>query len=457
MKRFRKGIRLPEFKDRTLASIQIHLPSSPSVVTIPLNHKANGPLAPCVQEGDPVCVGTKLAEGSDQNSVPVYSSVSGCVSKVCQDLIQIESDYADRLDRSIKVREEIPSDASQLIEMIREAGMVDLGGSGIPIHTRLLDARSSGVEFVIVNGCESEPFLTADHVLVMNYPAEILKGAELIRIACGAKRAVIAVERNKREAAELLNSKNYNLKIKTIETMMLPVRYPQDSEGVLAETVTDKVMDPNSSIISQGVLVEHVATAFGAYEAIYLRKPLYERVVTVSGPCFAEPKNMWARTGVPAIELIRESKGFLRDPDRVIFGGPMTGQAISDLQTPVTMDVTGIVALPHELVPSEEEEACIRCGLCVDVCPEALVPETLVRAVRIHNDRLAQEYDIDACTECGCCAYVCPSKIPIIRVIQEGKRNVCEKTASTSVPTLHHRPLRAVGAMTAGASHSELP
>lgn len=451
MKRFRRGIQLPDFEDRTLASIQIHLPDPPSVVLISLKHKFDGPRILCVREGDRVSVGTKLAEGADPTSVPVYSSLSGCVSRVRSDRIEVESDHADRLDPSIRLREEIPSDASQLIEMIRQAGIIDLGGSGAPVHTRLWKARHTGVDTVIVNGCESEPFLTADHVLMMNYPAEILKGAELIRIACGARRVVIALEKNKREAVELLNSKNYNLRIKTIETLTLPVRYPQDSEGVLMQTVIGDAMDPHSPFISQGALVEHVATAFAVYEAIYLGKPLYERVVTVSGPCFAEPRNMWARSGVQAIDLIRESKGFLRDPDRITFGGPMTGRTISDLDSPVTLDVRAILALPRELVPLRKEEACIRCGMCLDVCPEALVPETLVRAIRSNNGRLVQQYDIEACTECGCCAYVCPSKIPIVYVIQEGKRNIHGDKVPCSLPSLPASPAGRRGSIPSGA------
>ena len=167
--------------------------------------------------------------------------------------------------------------------------------------------------------------------------------------------------------------------------------------------------------------MENVATAFAVYEAIYLKKPFYERVITISGSCIFEPKNLWARIGTQAADLIRTCKGFMQEPKRVIFGGPMTGEAISHLDEPMTKKVRGILAFSSELETFGQEESCIRCGFCVEACPESLVPETLIRAVQHDNLNLAREYDINSCTECGLCTYICPSKIPMVAIIQKGK------------------------------------
>ena len=421
MKPLKRGIRLPDFKYRSLSSTQIHLPSPPQFVTLMLNQHAGARVKACFGKGDPVFVGTKIADGEDWVSVPLHSSVSGYISEVTPSAIIIESDETDRFDPQIHASSEIPSNPARLVEIIREAGIVDLGGSAAPTHVRLVEARTRGVQTLVLNGCESEPFLTADHMLMLNRPVEILKGAELLRIACGANRATIAVERNKLEVVEILNSKNYNLKIETVGTHTLPVRYPQGTERMLTEAVIGRKLRLDESPIQAGVLVENVATAFAVYEAVYLKKPLYERVVTVAGPCVVEPKNLWARIGTHATDLIRSAKGFMRHPDRVVFGGPMTGEAIRDLETPVTKKVQGILALPADLVAPGQEEPCIRCGWCVDVCPELLVPETLVRAVQKRDDKLAKEFNIDSCTECGACTYICPSKIPMGVIIQKGK------------------------------------
>ena len=421
MRTLKKGIRLPDFKYRSLSSTHIHLPQASRFITILLNQHGNGSVKPCVQKGDQVFVGTKVAEGEDWASAPIHSSVSGRISEITQDSVIIESDEADRLDSSIQVRSEISTDHGQLIEIIRQAGIVDLGGSAFPTHVRLAEARSKNVEILVLNGCESEPFLTADHVLMLNHPVEILKGAELLRIASSAKRAVIVIEQNKLEVVEILNSKNYNLKIETLSTLTVPVRYPQGSERALVEAVTNRKLPWNQSALEVGVLTQNVATAFAVYEAVYLKKPLYERVITVTGDCIVEPKNLWARIGTRAVDLIRSSKGLMREPNRIIFGGPMTGEAIEHLEVPVTKKVQGILALPPDLTVSEEEP-CIRCGLCVDVCPESLVPEALIRAARAGDQELAEDYDIDSCTECGSCAYICPSKIPMVAIIRNGKQ-----------------------------------
>ena len=433
MKALKKGMTLPDFKYGSLSTTKIQFLSPPRFVKFLLaqsvahssfsipNRGSELVLNPLVQEGDYVLTGTKIAEHPDFNSAPLHSSVSGRVRKVRDESILIESDEVDKLDTSIDIRSELPSNPDHLIELIRQAGVVDLGGTAFPTHSRLVEARKQKIDTLVINGCESEPFLTSDHVLMLNHPVEVLKGIELLRIASGASRAVIATERNKLEVVEILNTKNYNLKFNAIEIAHFPVRYPQGAERALAESILGKELAYQQNAIQAGVLVENVATAFAVYEAVYLNKPLYERVVTITGPCVIEPKNVWARIGTKASDLIRCAKGFLREPGRVIFGGPLTGEAIASLERPMTKKVQGLVALSPDLLDTAAEQACTRCAKCVEVCPESLVPETLMRAVKKGNHNLALEYDINSCTECGLCSYICPSHIPLVPLIKSGK------------------------------------
>ncbi len=427
MRPFFKGIQLPDFEASTLLTTQIFAPKSPPFVT--LHVQAGSKILVC--QGDVVCVGSRLTDPNDFFSVPIHASTSGKVVRVSNGEIQIESDVLDRLDPSIHPRLLIPTAPDEILDLIREAGVIDLGGSGASTYQALLTARTNEPKILVIDCCQLEPFVTADDMLILNFAAEILKGVELLRVACGAARAVIAVSKAKSEMREILNSKNYNLKFSSIETVIVSNRYPQNQKEILAETITGKILKWGELASSAGVHVENLATVFACYEAVYLNKPLFERVVTVGGPCIADPKNLWVRAGVSAKYLFNLCKGFLRDPERVVLGGPVMGRAIQDLETAMPLEAQALLALPKEIVNSHAEEPCIRCGHCVDACPEALLPETLVRAVRKANTEQALEFGIHGCTECNACVYVCPSHIPIVQVIREGKQKFQNTYAET--------------------------
>lgn len=413
----KKGIRLPYFSYRSLLTAQIKRSVLPKVVRISLAQYDGSCATPCVKESESVFQGTKIAEGI----VPIHSSVSGNVIKVSRDLIHIASDEKNQADPFIQSRQKIPIDSEELAAIIREAGIVGLGGDGYPTFLKMLEAKHRQVHTLIINGCESEPFLTTDYILMTNHPVEVLKGIELLRLASGAERAVIATQRNKMETLEILNSRNYNLKFDRIQTISLPAVYPQDNERVLVSAVLGRKLGKNEKPMSSGAVVENIATAFAVYEAVFLGKPLFERVITIEGACVTEPKNLWAPIGISIQDLLRSCKGLLRDPGRLVLGGSMTGESVSSMDAVVTKKVQAVLALPVELTTLEKEEPCSRCGLCVEACPESLVPETLVKAIRKRNRALAEEFEIYNCNECGNCSYICPSNIPMVELIRAGK------------------------------------
>lgn len=421
MKPLKNGIRLPGYKERSLVTTHIAKPHPPRFVTISIPADRLGSYQICVREKDQVFLGSKIAEPLSEKLPWIHASVSGRVSQISSGAIRIESDEANTFSSDISPHQNLVSNPAAMIDWMREAGVCDMGVEGLPLHVLLNDAKLSGARTLVLNGCESEPFLTSDHVLMLNHPNEILKGVELLKAMSGAVEAVIAIEENKLEAAEVLNTKNYTLKLEHIKVIHLPDFYPQGANRMLGETILGKKLLPGQSLLSAGILVLNIATAYAVYEAVYLGKPAYERVVTVTGPCIAEPKNIWARIGTPISEIIRHAKGLLRDSVRLILGGPMTGNAISDLETPISLSTQGVVALSLEMLAPSEEGACIRCGKCLDVCPVQIDPQMIVAALRAGDFNLAGEYGLGRCIGCGACSSICPAGIQIAKRIREGR------------------------------------
>lgn len=396
------------------------------------------PANPVVAKGDVVKVGTLVAEAGGFVSAPVYSSVSGKVSKIDAIVdasgyrrpaifIDVEGDeWEESIDRSpelvtLKDRPELT--AEEIVAKVKAAGIVGMGGATFPCHVKLTPPPGTKAECVIINAVECEPYLTADHRLMLEKPEEILVGVDLIMKAVGVKKGYIGIENNKPDAIALLTEKA--AAYPHIEIVPLQVKYPQGGEKQLIAAVTGReVPAPPALPISVGAVVQNVGTTFAIYEAVMKNKPLFERVITVTGKSLKQPSNLLARVGTPMGQLIDECGGLPEDTGKVIGGGPMMGKTLMNLDVPVCKGSSGLLILNEKESRRAEIQPCIRCAKCVSACPMGLEPYLLATASSLRNWELAEANDITSCIECGSCQFTCPSARPMLDNIRMGKTTV---------------------------------
>lgn len=428
------GLRLDAKKEASLVSWAIRRPPPPSKVRIPLQLDPNRASVACVRVGEHVRVGQVIALPKDAQSVSVHASISGQVEAIGifphpvlgeAQAIEIRSD--GRNERMPEIGRERPAwqtlAKDEILQLLQDSGVVGLRGL-IPAHVKNARPKQGRIHTLILNACESEPYVTCDHALMMSQPLEVLKGAEMIRALLEAQRVIVAIEDNKLEAAEVLKSKIYFLKWKQMEVRIFPARYPQGAVVPLLRSVLG--LDPIR--LAQGALVSiqvhNVATALAVYEAIVLQKPLYERAVTVGGECVAESRNVWVPIGTTFEETFKFCKGLLREPYKVLMGGPMQGLAQPHLNVPVVPSTQAILALPKEVAyHGEEVQPCIRCNRCVEACPVEISPVMITLAAEKDFFEVAEDWGLSLCIECGNCTYVCPSRRPMTELIRYAKRH----------------------------------
>lgn len=308
-----------------------------------------------------------------------------------------------------------------IIRAVRDAGLVGMGGAAFPTHIKLTPNPNRPVETLVVNGCECEPYLTADYRLMLEAPEPIVTGALLAASAAGARRILIGIEDDKQEAAEALTRAAERT---DIEVRLVKTKYPQGSERQLVPVLTGRSVPAFGLPLDVGVVVVNVATAAAIARAVVRGKPMTHRIVTVTGRGVAQPKNLLAPIGISYGELVEAAGGLTPEATRVLAGGPMMGFTLGDLDTPVTKGTSGITVLTREDLQQLDATACVRCGLCVDACPLNLVPTRIALATRKGAWDLAERYHINACMECGCCAYQCPAQIPLVQLIRMGKAHL---------------------------------
>jgi electron transport complex protein RnfC len=415
-----QGIRLPlhkVLKDLPLTAFPV-----PEVVYVPLLQH-NGEIGQvCVKRNDQVKVGDPLCNCSDSRQVPVHSPVSGVVKGVEEKLLStgrlgsvvvIEND--GNYDKSFEVGRPNPEDytAAEIRTAVHQAGIVGLGGGVFPTSIKL--SPNEPLEAVILNGCEGEPVLSADHRVMMERTDLLSYGIKAIQIATGAKRMIVAVEGHERECARHLRQSLSNV----AEVAVVPPVYPVSAEGCLIKAVLKKKFYPGMLPSQVGAGVINVSTAVAIGEALRDGMPLIKRVVSVAGGAVKKPGNYLVPIGALISDVLKYVEA--ENPQEVILGGPMMGQSIPSLEVPVCKGTIGILALDEAEVNSTQPLACVNCGKCVEVCPVDLVPTHLAKLISKGKVEEAQDWGLKTCMECGSCAYVCPSHIPLVQWFRTGK------------------------------------
>jgi electron transport complex protein RnfC len=309
-------------------------------------------------------------------------------------------------------------DRGEIIERIKEAGIVGLGGAEFPAHYKLSPPPEKKLEFLIINGAECEPFLTADHRIMVERPGDVISGARILMKAAGVQRGVVGIESNKRDAYEKIGEAARG--VQGIEIVMLRIKYPQGAEKQLIDAILKRQVPAGGLPSDVGVVVQNVGTAVAAWEACSQEKPLYERVVTVSGPSVRNPGNLLVRIGTPFRDAIEQCGGLKPDAALLIMGGPMMGVAQWTMDVPVVKGTSGIIALP-ECRPAGRPHACIRCGQCLRICPMGLSPALIRQAAERGRWEQAEEHGVLDCMECGACAYVCSTSKNQIQLYKQAK------------------------------------
>ncbi len=426
------GVHPPENKLSSEAKIEkLALPKQ---VTVPVGQQLGAPSIPIVAKGDLVKVGQLIAKASGFISAHIHSPVSGKVYKIDETydtsgfrrpsiIINVEGDeWMESIDRNDEIRREIKLDSKQIIDKINEMGIVGLGGATFPSFVKLLVPDGKKIDFLIINGVECEPYLTSDHRLMLEKGEEMLIGVSILMKALKTEKALIGIENNKPDAIE--NLEKLANKFTGISVHPLKVKYPQGGEKQLIKALTGREVPAGKLPLEVGCVVNNVGTAFAVYEAVQKNKPLFERVVTVTGKSVKKPSNFLVRIGTPIKELIEAAHGFPEDTGKIISGGPMMGKAVLSTEIPVVKGTSGILLMPDVESKRKESNTCIRCAKCVSVCPMGLEPFLLAKTAKLGKFDIVEKELVMDCIECGSCAYTCPSNLPLLDFIRLGKNKV---------------------------------
>lgn len=433
---FHRGVHPDEFKAMTCESNSQVLPL-PDEVFIPLQQHIGAPCEAIVEKGDIVKTGQKIADSTAFVSSPIHSSISGTVKAIGSfphplggkvPMVHIKRDLEEAegwelLDHPGSWKS---ATADELKRVVREAGIVGLGGAAFPTHVKMSPPEDKPVDHFILNGCECEPFLTCDHRSMVEQADQVLVGMSIMMKMLNIDNGIIGIEKNKADAIETMTARVEALGL-DFKIQPLKVKYPQGAEKMLIDAALGRRVPTGGLPMDVGVVVNNIATALSVYEAVVEGKPLVQRMLTVTGDAVAEPGNLIVRVGTPFKTCIDACGGLKGETAEVFMGGPMMGLAQYDLNVPTLKATSGIVCLESSQLKKVKSYPCIQCGTCVSVCPMNLVPTRVSRFAETAQYDACRDWGVFNCIECGSCAFVCPSGIPLVQWIRVGKVKVTEK------------------------------
>ncbi len=433
LKTFPKGgIHPPENKITSFKKIKRSPP--PKVVYVPIAQHIGIPSEIVVDKKENVKIGQVIAKSAGFVSSNIHAPVAGIVTKLDKivdsrgyrkQCIVIKTDLKDSTNSEeieYPLKKEILLSPKEILQKITDSGIVGLGGATFPTHVKLNVNDDKKIDYLIINGVECEPYLTADHRLMLEKAEEILVGIKILLFALQIDHAIIGIENNKENAID--NFKYLTKNNDKIQVASLQVKYPQGGEKQLIKAILKREVPKKGLPHDVGVIVHNVGTIYAIYEAIQHNKPLIERVVTVTGKDVKNPTNFWVKIGTPIKNLIEQTGGIPQDTSKILNGGPMMGKAIKSLDVPVTKGTSGIVVISEKDSHRQKAENCIKCADCVRVCPMGLEPHLLMDTIERHLFEKALKEDILTCIECGSCSYICPSHRPLLDYIRFGKKLV---------------------------------
>lgn len=428
---FRGGIHPYEGKELSKDHpIEKYLPKGDLVY--PLSQHIGAPSVPCVKKGDTVLAGQKIADAGGFVSVPLHASVSGTVKGIEKrlnatgsmvDCIVIENDQQYQETEFQEARlEDLTKE--EILNRIKEGGVVGMGGAGFPTHVKLAPKDPSKIEYILVNGAECEPYITSDYRRMIEEPEKVVKGLQVILTLFDSAKGYICIEDNKPDC--IAKMKELVKDIDRIEVKEMMTKYPQGSERTLIYAATGREINSSMLPADVGCVVDNVETVISVYKAVILGRPVNSRVVTVTGDGIKEPKNLLVLAGTDMSELVDAAGGLKGKIAKAISGGPMMGFALYDLHVPCTKTTSAFLFLEHDAVSEAQEiqTACINCGRCVSVCPGHVLPARLAKLAERGDMAGFEALDGMECCECGCCSYICPAKRPLTQSIKSMRKMV---------------------------------
>ncbi|MDO4623319.1 MAG: electron transport complex subunit RsxC [Eubacteriales bacterium] len=397
----------------------------------PLAQHIGAPAVPCVEKGEHVLAGQKIAEAGGFVSAPIYASVSGTITGIADHLtitgavvqaIELQNDHEYKSVEYPEAVDPATLDRDEILNRIGEAGVVGMGGAGFPTKVKLMPKEPEKIEYILVNGAECEPYLTSDYRLMLERPMEIINGLKIVLQLFPHAKGCICIEDNKMDCVRLMEKLTADEP--QIEVKTLVAKYPQGGERFLIMAVTGKQINASQLPADAGCIVNNVETMTAIYEAVVHQKPVIHRIVTITGDAINNPCNLDVPCGTMMDELIEVAGGLNCEPQKIVSGGPMMGFSLFDTHIPTTKTSNCILCKKKDTVTAVHQMPCVNCGRCMSVCPEKLIPARLARFAEHHDARNFEKWFGMECVECGCCTFICPSKRLLAQSIKSMRQSI---------------------------------